>query len=48
MEKKEKVLIMNLEQNEDIRLRDGGSVEVIYKRVDGLNGKVSSVDIELW
>ena len=48
MEKKEKVLIMNLEQNEDIRLRDGGSVEVICKRVNGLNGKVSSVDIELW
>ena len=48
MGKTEKVLIKDLEKKEMIKLADGGCVEAIYKRKNGLNGKVSSVDIALW
>ena len=48
MGKTERVLIKDFEQSEKIKLADGGSVEVIYNRKNGLNGKVSSVDIALW
>ena len=48
MGKTEKVLIKDLEKSQKIKLADGGSVEAVYHRKNGLNGKVSSVDIALW
>ena len=48
MGKTEKVLTKDLEKSQMIKLADSGSVEAIFKRKNGLNGKVSSVDIALW
>ena len=45
---REIIVIGNLEHNLDLNLADGGSVQVRHHGDDGLNGKVTSVDIVLW
>merc|ERR1712106_254221 len=45
---RERILIGNLERSYHFSLADGGSVQVKHHGDDGLNGKVTSVDIVLW